>query len=377
MNSKKKKAIIVLSILTVILVVLLIRFIYHRIKYAVTDAIFVKTDRMIYLSFPKITGRIKALYKNEGDYVKKGEVVAELDCNDYEAKVNQLENQLKAQKEKTDSILIEKSWLEWDITYRYEKALREREQLRAQLDSIKAQRLATLAQLKLTEKDVERYKKLYEEHLISKRDLEGIETQSNVLKNQVASLSAQEESILRKISALDKEIAGILNERKKLSELEKTSKESKSISEAIKAQLEEAKVYRNYCKLTAPVDGYIAKKFHSEGDVVGPGETIYAEVDPREIYVLVLLEENKLKGIKKGCKAKVKLDAYPKEEFEGVVSEILPATAQEFALVPRDISAGEFTKLAQRVPVKIKITKGKIELLRVGLGGEVEIRREN
>lgn len=377
MNSKKKKAIIVLSILTVILVVLLIRFIYHRIKYAVTDAIFVKTDRMIYLSFPKITGRIKALYKNEGDYVKKGEVVAELDCNDYEAKVNQLENQLKAQKEKTDSILIEKSWLEGDITYRYEKALREREQLRAQLDSIKAQRLATLAQLKLTEKDVERYKKLYEEHLISKRDLEGIETQSNVLKNQVASLSAQEESILRKISALDKEIAGILNERKKLSELEKTSKESKSISEAIKAQLEEAKVYRNYCKLTAPVDGYIAKKFHSEGDVVGPGETIYAEVDPREIYVLVLLEENKLKGIKKGCKAKVKLDAYPKEEFEGVVSEILPATAQEFALVPRDISAGEFTKLAQRVPVKIKITKGKIELLRVGLGGEVEIRREN
>ena len=62
--------------------------------------------------------------------------------------------------------------------------------------------------------------------------------------------------------------------------------------------------------------------------------------------------------------------------FEGVVEEISPASAATFALVPRDISAGEFTKVVQRIPVKIRIKKGNLSLLRVGMGGRVEIKRE-
>ena len=70
------------------------------------------------------------------------------------------------------------------------------------------------------------------------------------------------------------------------------------------------------------------------------------------------------------------LDAYPDKEFTGVVREVMPASAATFALVPRDISAGEFTKVAQRIPVRIEITGGDRSLLRVGLGGEVEIKRQ-
>ncbi|MGC8754741.1 MAG: HlyD family secretion protein [Thermosulfidibacteraceae bacterium] len=377
MNSKKKKAVLILFILTIILLILLVRFIYHRMRYAVTDAVFVKTDRMIYLSFPKISGKIKNLYKNEGDYVKAGEVVAELDCRDYDARVKQLENILKASKEKTEGIGIEKDWLVGDIKYRYEKALKDREQLKAELQSLRDQRFAVEAQLKLAEKDLERFKKLFDENLVSKRDLENAETQVQILRNTKSSLVSKENSISKKIEALDKEIDLILNEKKKVSQLDRVISESLSTIESIEAQLEEAKIYQNYCKLKAPIDGHIAKKFHSEGDVVSPGDPIYAIVDPKEIYILVLLEENKMKGVKRGCIANIKLDAYPNEKFEGMVEEILPATAAEFALVPRDISAGEFTKLAQRVPVKIKVTKGNIKLLRVGLGGEVEIKRED
>ncbi|RUM88989.1 MAG: hypothetical protein DSZ24_02330, partial [Thermodesulfatator sp.] len=112
------------------------------------------------------------------------------------------------------------------------------------------------------------------------------------------------------------------------------------------------------------------------GDVVGPGEPVYAVVDFSKLYVLVLLEETKLRGVRPGCEARIRIDAYPGVDFRGVVTAVLPATAAKFALVPRDISAGEFTKVAQRVPVKIRITQGPVKLLRVGLGGEVEIRRE-
>jgi len=131
-----------------------------------------------------------------------------------------------------------------------------------------------------------------------------------------------------------------------------------------------------YTVLKAPFDGYIGKKFVSVGDSVKAGMPVYSIIKKDSFYINVLLEENKLKGIRVGSKARIKLDAYPDEEFEGVVEVINYATAAKYALVPRDISAGEFTKVVQRVPVKIRITKGKMELLRVGLGGEVEIKRD-
>jgi len=140
--------------------------------------------------------------------------------------------------------------------------------------------------------------------------------------------------------------------------------------------LAEARVLLSYCRLKSPLSGYIAKRFHAVGDVVGPGEPVYAVVDFSKLYVLVLLEETKLRGVRPGCEARIRIDAYPGVEFRGVVTAVLPATAAKFALVPRDISAGEFTKVAQRVPVKIRITEGPVRLLRVGLGGEVEIRRK-
>jgi membrane fusion protein (multidrug efflux system) len=82
-----------------------------------------------------------------------------------------------------------------------------------------------------------------------------------------------------------------------------------------------------------------------------------------------------MKGIKPGCKVKIHIDALDKD-FNGVVSKILPASAATFALVPRDISSGEFTKLAQRFYVRIKFDQIPDGVL-VGMSGEVEIRREN
>ncbi len=88
-----------------------------------------------------------------------------------------------------------------------------------------------------------------------------------------------------------------------------------------------------------------------------------------------LLEEDKLKGVKVGNKVIFRPDAFKNAEFVGKVIEISPASAATFALVPRDVSAGEFTKVVQRIPVKIELIEGPIELLRVGIGGSVKIER--
>ncbi|WP_343123071.1 HlyD family efflux transporter periplasmic adaptor subunit [Persephonella sp. KM09-Lau-8] len=145
---------------------------------------------------------------------------------------------------------------------------------------------------------------------------------------------------------------------------------------ALQQQKKDLENLISYTKLVSPYNGKIAKKFVSEGEVVPAGRPIYAIVPDNSLYILVLLEETKLEGIKIGSKAIIHIDAYPDKEYEGEVFEINPATAAKFALVPRDVTAGEFTKVAQRIPVKIKITKGDISVLKVGLGGEVEIKRE-
>jgi membrane fusion protein (multidrug efflux system) len=120
----------------------------------------------------------------------------------------------------------------------------------------------------------------------------------------------------------------------------------------------------------------VARRFVSLGDVVAKGQAVFALVDPGDVFAVALLEENKLKGVVAGAKVDLTLDAYPKKHFLGEVQEVMPASAATFSLVPRDISAGEFTKVAQRIPVRIAITEGDLTLLRVGLGGEVEIKRQ-
>ncbi len=374
-ENKKKFGFFVLITLSLFFLSWLAYFLWHRYHYAVTDAVFIQADRLIYVSFSKVNGRLKRLYKNEGDPVKKGELLAEIESKDYALKVAQLKRALKEIEDQQKALRFNIKKLEKEIPLKVEQLTKEKERLiseeKAQLYSIKRLKVR-LSQIK---RDKKRFEKLYKDGLVSKHDLEEIQTQEKELKNQIYAAKERFLSIKKQQEAIEKNIKLTLNEKNTVLAYKSFLLSLEAKKKSIEKQKEEAEVYYNYTKLYSPIDGIIAKKFHSEGDVLGPGEPVYAIVDPQSFYVLVLLEETKLKGVKEGCPAKIKLDAYPDEEFEGIVDKILPASAATFALVPRDISAGEFTKLAQRIYVKIKITKGNRKLLKVGLGGEVEIKR--
>jgi len=374
-QNKKKIGFFVLITLALFFLSWLVYFLWHRHYYAVTDAMFVQADNLIYVSFPKVNGRLIKLYKNEGDQVKKGEILAEMENVDYALKVAQLEKALKEIENQQRALKFNINKLEREIPLKVAQLTNQKESLeeqeKAQVYNIE-KLTVRLAQVK---RDKERYEKLYKDGLISAHDLEEIQTQEKELENQISAAKAQLLSIKKQQEEIDKSINLVLNEKNTVFAYKSFLASLEAKKKNIEKQKEEAKVYYTYTKLYSSVDGVIAKKFHSEGDVLNPGEPVYAIVDPNSFYILVLLEETKLRGVKKGCPAKIKLDAYPDEEFEGVVDEVLPASAATFALVPRDISAGEFTKLAQRIYVKIKITEGNKNLLRVGLGGEVEIKR--
>uniref|UniRef100_A0A7C4NTR0 Biotin/lipoyl-binding protein n=1 Tax=Thermodesulfobacterium geofontis TaxID=1295609 RepID=A0A7C4NTR0_9BACT len=94
-KDKKRVGFFILIALALFFLSWLIYFLWHRYHYAVTDAVFVQADNLIYVSFPKVNGKLIKLYKNEGDLVKKGEILAEIESTDYALKVAQLEKALK------------------------------------------------------------------------------------------------------------------------------------------------------------------------------------------------------------------------------------------------------------------------------------------
>ncbi|MFN3504721.1 MAG: HlyD family secretion protein [Caldimicrobium sp.] len=371
----KKYAFFILFVLLLLLLGIFVYFIWKWKTYVMTDAVFVQADRLVFLSFPKVNGRIIKLTKKEGDKVLEGEILAEIEPLDYLARVRNLEEEIKRISSEIDTISLSKEKLGRDILLRTEQLEREinqlEEQKRAQIEKIEALK----TRLAFIKKDRKRVEALYKEGLVALQSLELKETEEKELLHQIKGEEANLKSLNEKLRALQKELDLVQNQRVTLKELESKRKALFYQTKALEEQKEEAKLYFSYTQLKSPISGFIAKKFKSEGDVIAPGEPVYSIVDPESFYILVLLEETKLHGVKKGAPVKIKLDAYPDKEWRGEVEEILPATAATFALVPRDISAGEFTKLAQRVPIKIKIIAGDKSILRVGLGGEVEIKR--
>ncbi len=365
-------------VIIIVLIALLVGgglFIHHRLRYAVTNAVFVETENLVYASFPNVAGKIIRVTKSEGEAVKEGELLALLDSRPYKQALKEAQAELSALKHRQEALNLEIKRLTKEIELKKSQVTRKLKEIEARKRAILAQKQALAAQITQARRDERRFKHLVSRDLAPKRRLETIETSLKKLTAEEKALSYEAEALTEAQAALKKDLARLENEKKLVASKRKELKGLLARERALKARVSAAKLNLKYCRLASPLSGYVAKKFHVAGDVVGPGEPVYALVDPKDLYVLVLLEETKLKGVYVGAPAKIKIDAFPRQKFEGEVTEILPATAAKFALVPRDVSAGEFTKVAQRVPIKIKITKGPVELLRVGLGGEVEIKR--
>ncbi|RMA97177.1 HlyD family secretion protein [Hydrogenothermus marinus] len=373
---KNKIALIILVVLLIVFGFVAYKWIKHRIEYAISDAVFVETDNLSNIAFNRVSGKIIKMYKQEGDKVKKGELLAKIDPTDYKTTLSKTEKEIENLLFEKKALEIKKDRIEKQLNIAINIAQTELNQLDLEKKAIKYQIEELKAQKEQLQRDKKRYENLVEKNLTAKRNLEEINTQLKIL-------NAKENSLKVKLNQLDykKKILedNLKLNKVKLAQVKELEENIKALNKKIESLKETKKDIQNlisYTDLKAPFDAIIAKKFKSVGEVVSAGKPIYSIFPRNNLYILVLLDENKLKGVKVGSKAYITLDAYPDKKFEGEVFEINPTTAAKFALVPRDITAGEFTKVAQRIPVKIRITKGDISLLKVGLGGEVEIKRK-
>ncbi len=336
-----------------------VKWVHYRLNHAITNAVFVETDSLVKVAYKRVAGRIEKLYKGEGDPVKKGEPLAKLSDTEYRIKLKELRSKLQTLDKEIEALTIKKKALKRELKESMKLVELEARVLESKLKAVEIR----ISQLK---KDRNRLSNLYGKGVVPLAEFERVETELKALLREHSALKSKKKAVLQRSAVLKAKLEQTREIDKKIEALLKNK-------EALKAKEEDLKHLLEETILRSPVDGFVVKRFVSEGEVVRQGQFIYAVYDPRDLYILVLLEETKLKGVKPGNKAYIKIDAFPKEKFLGIVEEINRATASKFALIPRDVTAGEFTKVAQRVPVRIRITEGRRELLRVGMSGEVAI----
>jgi membrane fusion protein (multidrug efflux system) len=147
--------------------------------------------------------------------------------------------------------------------------------------------------------------------------------------------------------------------------------------QAAKAKYDQASLNVSYTRIIAPVDGVIARKSVEPGQFVPAGQPLFGFVETNERWVTANLKETEISDVKIGSLAYVSVDAIDGKTFHGEVESISPSTGAIFSLLPPDNATGNFTKVVQRVPVRIHLkdlNEQDVARLQAGLSADVSIR---
>src|SRR6202795_5265490 len=309
----------------------------------VTDDAYVRGD-LTPLS-TKVAGIVRGVHVQDFQQVHKGDLIVELQDDDYRAQVDQATAAVEAARA---AIVNNRRQRDLQDT-RIAKALAGIDQAKAQIVAAEAGREAVQAQLVRARSERKRQEGLYQTHSATQQTLEAAVANDDQLSAQLASRDAalnQAQTMLRS-SELSAEA-----ERRSKSVLESQDMQLRADLLAKQAALAAATVNLGYTKIYAPGEGTVGERQVRTGQLVSPGTQVIAFIDVTK-WVLANYRETQLTNVKIGDPAEVRIDQYPDQVLHGKVLEIAPASGSQFSLLPPDNATGNFTKVVQRIPVKI------------------------
>ncbi len=223
---------------------------------------------------------------------------------------------------------------------------------------------------------VEENQKVKAGQVLAQIDTSDYANSADAAKAQVASLQARyteaQVNYERAVGLLQKQAIS----RERYDEAQAAYKELGAKLKAAEAQASQANLNVAYTKVIAPTDGTIARKSVENGQFVPAGQPLFGFVETNERWVTANLKETELGNVKVGQKVDVDVDAISGRKFDGVVESISPGTGAVFSLLPPDNATGNFTKVVQRVPVRVKLehlSEADSDLLQTGLSAVVKI----
>ena len=347
--SNKKK--IVLPIVGVVGLVLLFmgfqRWSYGRTHQTTDNA---QVDGHIVPVLAKVGGYVKTVDVSENDHVTAGKLLVQLDDADYRVRLQQAQADLAAAEATGGG-----SGFSGQAQSQVQSAAGQRAALDAQIGAARAN--ANKADL-----DLARARELADKQIISKQQLDAAQATAAVAH---ANLIAAERQAAAAGGTVNTAEAGV--------------RVANARTMAARANAANSQLQLDYTRITAPASGEVSRKQVEVGQLVAPGQPLMSIVADTGVWVTANFKETQLATIRPGQPVEFEIDAYGGCVGEGKVASVSGATGAKFALLPPDNATGNFTKVVQRVPVRIAVTKpcaGNLPL-RPGLSAVVHIDTSN
>ena len=288
---------------------------------------------------PRISGQVATVPVDDNYVVKTGQVLATLDPRDNETAVAAAEAAVARDRSQFDQI---------DATVSRQPSIIEEQQ--AAVASARARLAFAQATLAVT--------------AISPRR-EPVPCRNT---------SEADSTLQQGQASLDSAEASLDAARRQLDVLKAQRSAAEAVVKADEAQLEQARLNLSYTQIRAPIDGMVGERSVQVGNYVGPGTTLMTVVPLDQVYIEANYLEVDLLHVRSGQPVTIHLDAYD-IDLDGTVDSVPPASGAAFAPIAPNNATGNFTKIVQRLPVKIVVTPGQplAKLLRVGLSVETTI----
>ena len=332
------------------------KFAVHAYRYVETDDAYVNGH--VHQISSRVAGSVTDVLVNENQQVKAGQVLAKIDPLEFEIALHRAQANLAQSKAEEAKARAAISAADAQVS-----------QLEAQVGQTDAEVARAQAQLAMANDNLERNTKLYsaDSRAVAKADLDetkrAYETNTAMLaaakanavgaRSNVAAAKAQSESAAAQLGAAQATVA------------------------ANEAAVKDAERQLSYASITAPVDGRTGNKNIEVGNRVQVGQALFALVQP-DLWIIANFKETQLAHVHRGQEVEFTVDAVPGHEFRGHIESISPATGAQFALLPPDNATGNFTKVVQRVPLKIVFDRDSVrgfeDRLRSGLSAVVNVR---
>jgi membrane fusion protein (multidrug efflux system) len=342
--SNKKK--FVLPIVGVVALLLLIwafqKWNYGRSHESTDNA---QVDGHIVPVLAKVGGYVKSVSVSENDQVKAGQLLVQLDDADYRVRLQQAQADLAAAEATGGG-----GGFSGQAEAQVQSAVGQRATLDAQIG-------AARANANKADADLARAKELVTKQIISRQQLDAAQAAADVAH---ANLLAAQRQAAAAGGTVNTAEAGV--------------RVANARTLASRAASENAQLQLDYTHITAPASGEISRKQVEVGQLVSPGQPLLSVVADTGVWITGNFKETQLATIRPGQPVEFEIDAYNKCVGQGTVASVSGATGAKFALLPPDNATGNFTKVVQRVPVRIAVTKPcPGYTLRPGLSANVHI----
>ncbi|MDO5536884.1 MAG: HlyD family secretion protein, partial [Desulfovibrionaceae bacterium] len=299
-------------------------------RYQVTDDAYTCADST--KVSPQISGRVTAVLVKENQPVRAGDLMLTIDDREYALQVANAEALLESAKAAHASL--------------HEKTVQQQSLITQAEADVDADR----ASLELARQEYDRYRKMAADGSGSRQRYQQATSALKVAQANLERDTAKHQAELGQMTILKADL-----------------RQAAALIEQAEAALDLARLNLSYCRVAAPIDGVISQNSVRLGAYVRTGDALFAVVPLQDIYITAYYRETQLANIKAGQPVTFTVDAFPDKTFTGSVLSLGPASNASFSSVAPHSTSSNFTKIVQRLPVRIAVTDKDANLLKVGM----------